>query len=378
MPIITYICRRKGNIYYLKPGKPILKKQDTTILQYLKRNMKSESAKNILKTLLSLVLGLLIIWAMYRNSDLGELWDIIETANFGIIGVSLIFGLIGNILRGLRWELFVNSLGYHPPRASLINATLGNYAVNFLLPRAGDFWRCGVVSKYDKIPFAKTLETFLIDKIVDVIAGLSIIFMSIILYIDFFISYLNNNPQFGDNIVNLLSSEWLYIILGLFVILILLYLVFLRKNPLMIKVRSFLLTVKHDLKLISSMKEKRRIIIYTILLWLCFYLYFYICFFSFDFTKELGPLAGLIVFAMTNIGISVPVQGGIGPWHFMVSSSLVILGVAENQSLAFAAAVFTIQSVWQILYGLYGVFAMPFVKREHISGKVPDTETKII
>jgi hypothetical protein len=139
MPIITYICRRKGNIYYLKPGKPILKKQDTTILQYLKRNMKSESAKNILKTLLSLVLGLLIIWAMYRNSDLGELWDIIETANFGIIGVSLIFGLIGNILRGLRWELFVNSLGYHPPRASLINATLGNYAVNFLLPRAGDF-----------------------------------------------------------------------------------------------------------------------------------------------------------------------------------------------------------------------------------------------
>jgi hypothetical protein len=108
MPIITYICRRKGNIYYLKPGKPILKKQDTTILQYLKRNMKSESAKNILKTLLSLVLGLLIIWAMYRNSDLGELWDIIETANFGIIGVSLIFGLIGNILRGLRWELFVS------------------------------------------------------------------------------------------------------------------------------------------------------------------------------------------------------------------------------------------------------------------------------
>src|SRR5690554_8028108 len=192
--------------------------------------MNSESAKNVLKTLFSLALGLSIIWLMYRNTDMKELWEIIESANFGIIAFSLIFGLIGNIFRGLRWELFVNSLGYHPPRSSLIYATLGNYAVNFLLPRAGDFWRCGVVSKYDKIPFAKTLETFLIDKIVDVIAGLSIIFISIILYIDFFISYLNNNPQFGDNIVNLLSSEWLYIILGLFVILILLYLVFLRKR----------------------------------------------------------------------------------------------------------------------------------------------------
>ncbi len=375
MPIIPYICSRKGNIYYLKPGKPVSKK-DTTILQLLSRNMKSESAKNILKTLLSLMLGLLIIWAMYRNSDLGELWSIIETANFWIIAASLMFGLIGNLLRGLRWELFVNSLGYHPPRASIVYATLGNYAVNYVLPRAGDFWRCGVVSKYDKIPFSKTLETFLIDKIVDVIAGLSIIFISIILYIDFFISYINNNPQFGRSIINLFSSVWFYVILGVTIFIIVLFLTIFKKNPIMVKIHNFFKAVKHDLKLISVMKEKWRIIIYTILLWLCFYLYFYVCFFAFDFTKDLGPLAGLIVFAMTNIGISVPVQGGIGPWHFMASSSLVILGVADSQALAFAAAVFAIQSIWQILYGLFGVLAMPFVNRKHHSGKVPVTETK--
>jgi hypothetical protein len=49
----------------------------------------------------------------------------------------------------------------------------------------------------------------------------------------------------------------------------------------------------------------------------------------------------------------------------MVISSLVILGIAENEALAFAGAVFTIQSLWQILYGLFGVFAMPYVKREN-------------
>ena len=374
--IIPYLCRRKGNILLLKTGQTCSKKTTYTNITFLCRNMKSESVKNIIKTLLSLLLGLIIIWAMYRNSDLGELWSIVETANFRIIAVSLIFGLIGNVLRGLRWELFVNSLGYHPPRASIINATLGNYAVNFVLPRAGDLWRCGVVSKYDKIPFSKTFETFLIDKIVDVIAGLSIIFISIILYIDFFISYLSNNPQFGENIVSLFSSVWIYVILVIIILLITLFLIFFNENPIMVKVRNFLKTVKHDLKLISKMKEKRKIIIYTILLWLCFYLYFYICFFAFDFTKDLGPLAGLIVFAMTNIGISVPVQGGIGPWHFMVSSSLIVLGVADNQALAFAAAVFTIQSVWQILYGLFGVLAMPFVKREHHFENIQETETK--
>ncbi len=338
--------------------------------------MKSKSAKNILKILLSLMLGLLIIWAMYRNSDLGELWNIIGSANFGIIAVSLIFGLLGNILRGLRWELFVNSLGYHPPRPSIVYATLGNYAVNFVLPRAGDLWRCGIVSKYDKIPFSKTLETFLVDKIIDLIAGLTIIFFSIILYIDFFISYLNNNSQLRDSLVGFFTSIWIYVIAGAFILSLILFIVFFKKNPIIIKLKNIFNTVKYDLKLISKMEEKKRIIIYTILLWLCFYLYFYICFFAFDFTKDLGPLAGLIVFAMTNIGISVPVQGGIGPWHFMASSSLIILGVVESQALAFAFAVFAIQSVWQISYGLFGIFAMPFVKRDHHSGITPDIKTK--
>lgn len=132
------------------------------IIIVLSVKINSESVKSLLKTVISLLLGLVIIWAMYRNTDMGgELWQIVKSANLGIIGLSLIFGLIGNTLRGLRWELFLNSLGgYHPPRSSVIYATLGNYAVNFVLPRAGDIWRCGVVSKYDKIPFTKTLETF--------------------------------------------------------------------------------------------------------------------------------------------------------------------------------------------------------------------------
>ena len=308
---------------------------------------------------------------MYRNTDTSELWEITRSANFQVIGFSLIFGLIGNLLRGLRWELFVQSLGYNPPRASLIFATLGNYAVNFVLPRAGDVWRCGVVSKYDKIPFSKTVETFLIDKVVDIVAGLSIILLSVVLYLDFFVSYFQNNPQFAEKMGAIFSSVWVYLIIAAIIVTVILLRTLFKRTRLMIKTKRFMSTLRYDLRLISRMKEKKRIIVYTLLLWLCFYLYFYICFFAFDFTQDLGPLAGLIVFAMTNIGISVPIQGGIGPWHFMVVSSLLILGVAENEALAFAGAVFAIQSAWLIVTGLVGVFAMPFVKRETV-----ETETK--
>lgn len=316
-----------------------------------------------LKIVLSLALGLFIIWAMYRKTDMNELWNIVASAHLDILLLSLIFGLIGNIIRGLRWELFINSLGYYPPRSSLICATLGNYAVNFVLPRAGDVWRCAVVSKYDKIPISKTIETFLVDKAIDILAAIAIIFVSILLYIDFFISYFRNNPQFAEKISSVVTSWWIYLLAAMLLLTLILMFTVFKKSSFVVKMKQFFKTMKSDGRRISTMKEKKRIILYTILLWFCFYLYFYICFYAFDFTKGLGPLAGLIVFAMTNIGIAVPIQGGIGPWHFMVSSSLIILGVGANEALAFAGAVFIVQSVWQILYGLFGVIALPYVKR---------------
>jgi len=140
--------------------------------------MNSKRIQDILKTVLSLALGVAIIWLLYRKTSLREVWEIARSAHFGIIASSLVFGLLGNYFRALRWELFLNSLGYRPKRESIVFATFGNYAVNFLLPRAGDLWRCGIVTKYDQIPFSKTFETFFVDKI-------PWRFMSIFLYLIF-------------------------------------------------------------------------------------------------------------------------------------------------------------------------------------------------
>lgn len=328
--------------------------------------MNSKTVNKILKTSLSLVLGLVILWVLYRKTDVGELWEITKSANFGFILISLLFGLIGNIFRGLRWELLINSLGYYPKRMSIVYATLGNYAVNFLLPRAGDVWRCGVVSRYDKIPFSKVLETFLVDKVVEIVAAIMIILVSILLYIDFFVSYFSRDPQFAANITNMFSSAWLYVGLAASLIIIVLMFTVFKETFIVKKLTGFLGTVKQDMKLIAGMKEKKRVIIYTIFSWFSFYLYFYITFFAFDFTKGLGPMVGLIVFAMSNIGVAVPVQGGIGTWHFMVISSLVLFGVIETQAGAFAGSVFIIQSIWVILCGVFGILALPNVKRDPI------------
>jgi hypothetical protein len=60
----------------------------------------------------------------------------------------------------------------------------------------------------------------------------------------------------------------------------------------------------------------------------------------------------------------------------MVITSLLVYGVSYEEGSAFAGAVFTIQSAWLILTGIFSIFAIQYVKRDsHELIKLKDFET---
>ena len=61
-------------------------------------------------------------------------------------------------------------------------------------PRVGEVWRCGIITKYDKIPFTKLLGTLLIDRVSDTIVVGSITLLIFIFNFDFFVSFFAKNP----------------------------------------------------------------------------------------------------------------------------------------------------------------------------------------
>jgi uncharacterized protein (TIRG00374 family) len=321
-------------------------------------------SKKVLKTLFPLVLGMLVLWLLYKDTDMAELWQITKSANFTIIAYSLLFGLAGNIFRALRWELTIQSVGYYPKRMSLIYAVMGNYAVNFVLPRAGEVWRCGVVTKYDKVPFSTTFGTLIVDRFFDVVAMGFIMLLCLLLDFRFFFAYFQTNPTVGQSVISTFSSFWFYAIIILFFMLLYIVFRFLPNFFLIKKIKLFYGGMKRDILTVWKMNQKGLFILYTFLCWFGYYLYFYLCFYAFGFTEHLGPVAGLIVFAMSSLGVAAPTQGGIGAWHFMVITSLLVYGVTWEQGSAFAGAVFTIQSAWLILTGILSIFAIQYVKRD--------------
>lgn len=325
--------------------------------------------KSILRTFLKIILplafGCLLLWFLYSKMDVSEIWRVVkEGVRYDIILVSLLFGLFANIVRGLRWGLLISSLGERFKMSNVIYAVLGNYAVNLVLPRVGEVWRCGMITKYDKISFPKLLGTLLIDRVSDTIMVGMITLLIFIFNISFFTSFFAKNPALLEGFQSMFNSIWIYVAAIIFIAGIWFVFTYMSNFTLVQKAKAMLKNVWTGMKSIWFMEHKMLFVIETLLIWGGYFCYFYITFYAFDFTKDLGIVVGLITFTMSSIGVAVPVQGGIGPWHFMVIATLVCFGVNENDAAAFALVVHTVQTVWIGLCGLFGVVALPLTNRE--------------
>ena len=312
-----------------------------------------------LRIFIPLILGIIILYFLYRQTNFHELWRDIEGANWWILTFSLIFGLMGNIFRGIRWGLIINPLGYRPKTSHLVYAVLGSYAVNFAIPRAGEVWRCGMVSKKEKIPLKKLIGTIVIDRVFDVVMVSLFLLVAFVCNVNVFYK---KRELF--NLPHWLTSPYLYVGLALTTLICILILIVLKNNRIVKKIRNLFAEIWMDMVKVWRMKEKKRFLIYTFAIWISYFIYFFITFYAFDFTANLGIAAGLFVFTISSVSMSIPSNGGLGPWQAAVVFGLCAYMVNITQAKAFATAVFTFQSIWLVTCGLFGI-VMLTVKKEN-------------
>lgn len=117
----------------------------------------------------------------------------------------------------------------------------------------------------------------------------------------------------------------------------------------------------------SDFSEKVRntplFIFYTLGIWVCYFLHYYLTFFCFDFTAGLGIDCALVTFVVGSIAVIVPTPNGAGPWHFAVKTMLILYGVADNNALYFVLIVHSVQTLLVIALGIYAWAALSFTRK---------------
>lgn len=323
----------------------------------------------LLRIVLPLLLGGVILWLLYRNTEWADVQKVLSAQlNYSVLAFSLIFGLIANIIRGLRWHLMIPPIVPEgeamPKRINAILTVLGSYTVNMGIPRAGELWRCAEYKQREGLSFSSLFGTLINDRLADIIC-LSLILLGVVLgYQDLFLAFFTENPAQLQSLKQLIYSPWLYLAIGLGLGMLYALYLLIRKRP-DNKLSQFVKSLIAGILSIRSMQHRGLFITYSLLIWLCYFLFFYISFFAFPFTQDLGISVGLVAFALSSMSVLAPVQAGMGPWHFMVITTLSAYGVSRTDAGAFALIVHTTQTLWITLVGLVAILLLPWVNRKY-------------
>jgi len=300
---------------------------------------------------------------MYRGED----WQTIihvatDEMDWTWMLLSFPFGISAQLFRGWRWQQSLEPVGERPRKSVSIHSIFLSYAASLVIPRVGEFTRCGVLKRYDGISFSKALGTVVTERTIDSLLVMIITAIVLLLEISTFGTFFHKT---GTNLESILARfSWAgYMVVFICVIAILILLHFLlRKLSIYNKVRA---TLKGIWQGIISLKDVRNVPLFTAFtlgIWVSYFLHYYLTFFCFDFTADLGLGCALVTFIVGSIAVIVPTPNGAGPWHFAVKTMLILYGVQDEKALYFVLIVHTVQTLLVALLGIYAWLALAFTK----------------
>ena len=336
--------------------------------------MNKKIALKVLKYIASLGFAVGILYLLFKNQDPVALVEEIQKVDWKWVVLSMIFGGLAYVSRGLRWIVLIDALGYKSSKLNSISAVSVGYFTNMFIPRAGEISRCTALNQVDRIPVDKLFGTILIERVIDFIFLFCLIFLTFILkFNDIFKFYTTLQAQQIEGATN----SNILLILAIISALIMSFLLFkkwLKKSRFYEKILEFIEGLKEGFKSIQNMKQKSTFWLHTFCIWIMYFLMTYICFFSMAETAHLTAGDGLFLLVLGGVGMVIPTPGGIGSYHAIVMIGLSVLGVGtvflgeggdpSNPALIFPTIVHIAQTFVAIIMGSLGLLILFLSKKK--------------
>lgn len=319
---------------------------------------------NIFKVVVSLALGGAILYWMYRGFDFKKVEQVLlHEMNWTWMLLSFPFGILAQMFRGWRWKQTLEPVDEHPRTSVCLNSIFLSYAVSLIIPRIGEFARCGVLKQWDKVSFPKAIGTVVTERAIDSLLVMGITVLTFLLQIPVFLTFFDKTGTSMDSIFGKFTTTgYIVTIICGIAVLILCYLL-LKKLSIYNKVKA---TFKGIWEGVTSLKNVRNVplfIFFTLAIWVSYFLHYYLTFFCFEATKDLGMMCALVTFIVGSIAVIVPTPNGAGPWHFAVKTMLILYAVDANDALFFVLIVHSVQTLLVVALGIFSWLGLAFTKK---------------
>lgn len=347
--------------------------------------MADSLGKEISKGLLFLSIGLILLFLIYYQVNNGYqaqcVLDGIDKADCNLIGkiisdmrgvklhwllVMMGIYVLSNISRTYKWNMLLEPLGHKPRFLNTFGAIMIGYFTNLGFPRAGEFIRSGVITKYEGIDIEKVIGTVIIDRIMDVIMLGVFFLLACVFSWELWMSMITQigEKSSGENGGSLI----LYGAIGL--VMSLLFLFLFRKTVIMQRIIGRLSTaikgLTEGLLSVSKMEKKWNFIFHSVMVWIFYYLMVVVGFWAFGPTEHLGLIPALLIFILGGMGMVIPTPGGMGSYHYLVMMGLSFYAINQAEGFSYAMIMFLcIHLFGNILFGLLSLIVLPFYNKKN-------------
>lgn len=312
----------------------------------------------IVNTVVSLVLGLFLLYIVFNNIDLNLFLERLDNLDYSWIYLSMFISIFEHVVRGYRWNLLMQTKQTNLSTYITTHILIVSYFFALFIPRFNDFVRCYLISKTNDIKVSSSLGTVVSERIFDLISLLIISLLFFIIEFDLFTNF------FSTYILTNISFNVYYTIIFFFVIAVIIsFLYYLNKksDTFSSKFSEF----KKGVLSVNKYYKNKKFLISTLILWVIYFLMGYVIFFSLEETSSLAISSGIAVLVAGSLGMVVPVNAGIGAYHFLVASILISYNINYETGLFFATILHTSQIICLALLGIVSSLILFFKIRSH-------------
>ncbi len=297
----------------------------------------------IINFFIFLTIGLILLYFAFKGIDFNSLLNDLKNANYSWVALSLVFAFFAYASRAYRWKLLIEPLNYNPPFKNVFYAVMVGYLANLAFPRIGEITRCGSLTKSDKIPIDSLIGTVIIERAIDMVVLLLLLFVIFVAKIEYFGSFIKENifiPVYNKfiNAVDFPFYYWIGIValISGFIALFYYFRKKLKRVKIIHKFRKLLRGVFAGIKTVTKMRNRWEFLLHTVIIWVMYFFMTYVVVYAIPATQSLKPIDGLFLLVIGGLGMAAPVQGGIGAFHWIVSSGLLLYDISKTDGLVFA------------------------------------------
>ena len=331
---------------------------------------KKDYGTDIIKYLLSAAVACFLLYFTFRGVKWDDFIAGLKSCRLSYIVVSMVAGIAAFWFRGLRWREILLPIDGSISRVTTFNAVNIGYIANFVFPRIGEFVRCGFITKNSlpvpgndnitgegpvkkRASYDKVLGTVVLERAWDMVT----MFAFLVLLLAF------RWKEFGGFFMekmwrpfqeNLSFSLW-WLLLALAILCAGAVYAIWRTRARSAFSRAVANVCRGLLQGVLSclrMKRKWKFFFYTGVIWLMYWLMSAATMSAMPGLDGLGPVDALFLMLAGRFGWLVPVPGGFGAFHFIVSLALsTIYGIPFETGLIFATLSHESQAITMAVCG---------------------------